>query len=140
MVEPILLKKWAMFGIYMLNFCPCRLLLPKQQLWRMSRAWGEDIKNRCSMYERLNPRCPMYEISISCHIYIYTQNPTDPCFDWKRPCFRGLTFKNRGQLGSRYIISQFVGKQSVNEVLVAESRVEDQVVPSSQCSMMFGAT
>ena len=33
----------------------------------------------------------------------YTWNPNDPCFDWKRPCFGGLTFKNRGQLGSRYI-------------------------------------
>ena len=37
-------------------------------------------------------------------IYILdTQNPNDPCFDWKGPCFGGLTFKNRGQLGSRYI-------------------------------------
>ena len=33
----------------------------------------------------------------------YTWNPTDPCFDWKRPCFGGLTFKNRGHLGSIYI-------------------------------------
>ena len=37
------------------------------------------------------------------HIYIYTWNPNDPCFDWKKPCFGGLTFKNRGHLGSRYI-------------------------------------
>ena len=29
----------------------------------------------------------------------FTWNPNDPCFDWKRPCFGGLTFKNRGQLG-----------------------------------------
>ena len=34
------------------------------------------------------------------YIYIYTWNPNDPCFDWKRPCFRGLTFKNRRHLGS----------------------------------------
>ena len=27
-----------------------------------------------------------------------------PCFVWKRPCFLGVTFKNRGQLGSGYII------------------------------------
>ena len=27
---------------------------------------------------------------------IYTWNPNDPCFDWKRPCFGGLTFNNRG--------------------------------------------
>ena len=35
-------------------------------------------------------------------IYIFLE-PNDPCFDWKRPCFGGLTFKNRGHLGSRYI-------------------------------------
>ena len=35
---------------------------------------------------------------------IHTWNPTDPCFDWKRPCFGGLTFKNRGHLGSRFIM------------------------------------
>ena len=33
--------------------------------------------------------------------FIYTWNPNDPCFDWKRPCFGGMTFKNRGHLGSR---------------------------------------
>ena len=36
-------------------------------------------------------------------IYMYTWNPNDHCFDWKRPCFGGLTFKHRGHLGSRYI-------------------------------------
>ena len=36
----------------------------------------------------------------------YTWNPNDPCFDWKSPCFGGLTFKNRGHLGSRYVISR----------------------------------
>ena len=25
-----------------------------------------------------------------------TWNPNDPCFEWKRPCFVGLTFTNRG--------------------------------------------
>ena len=35
--------------------------------------------------------------------YLYTWNPNDPCFGWKRPCFGGLTFKNRGHLGFRYI-------------------------------------
>ncbi len=29
----------------------------------------------------------------------FTWNPNDPCFVWKGPCFGGLTFKNRGQLG-----------------------------------------
>ena len=32
-----------------------------------------------------------------------TWNPNDPGFDWKKPCFVGLTFKNRGHLGSRYV-------------------------------------
>ncbi len=36
-------------------------------------------------------------------LFIYTWNPNDPCFGWKGPCFGGLTFKNRGYLGSRYI-------------------------------------
>ena len=29
--------------------------------------------------------------------------PNDLCFDWKRPCFGGSTFKYRGHLDSRYI-------------------------------------
>ena len=37
------------------------------------------------------------------YIYIYAWNPNDPCFDWKRPCFAGLTFKNRGYFGSSCI-------------------------------------
>ena len=32
----------------------------------------------------------------------FTWNLNDPCFDWKGPCFGGLTFKNRGQLGSTW--------------------------------------
>ena len=36
--------------------------------------------------------------------HICTWNPNDPCFDWKRPCFGGLTFKNRGHLGSSYTL------------------------------------
>ena len=39
----------------------------------------------------------------------YTWNPNGaPCFGWKRPCFGGLTFKNRGHWGSRY--TYLVGK------------------------------
>ena len=35
-----------------------------------------------------------------------TWNPNGaPCFGLKSPCFAGLTFKNRGHLGSRYLIS-----------------------------------
>ena len=33
---------------------------------------------------------------------VYTWNPNDRCFDWKRPCFGGLTFKIRGHLSSRH--------------------------------------
>ena len=33
----------------------------------------------------------------------YTWIPNDPCFDWKTLCFGGLTFKNNGHLGSRYV-------------------------------------
>ena len=36
-------------------------------------------------------------------IYIYTWNPNDPRFDWKKPCFGRAKAKNRGQTGSRYI-------------------------------------
>ena len=38
---------------------------------------------------------------ICVYIYIHLE-PNDPCFDWKRSCFGGLTFKNRGQLGSMH--------------------------------------
>ena len=34
------------------------------------------------------------------HNYIHTWNPNDPCFDWKRPFFGVVIFKNRGHLGS----------------------------------------
>ena len=37
------------------------------------------------------------------YIYIYTWNPTDPCFDRKRPYFGWLVVQNRGHSGSRYI-------------------------------------
>ena len=50
---------------------------------------------------------PMYYITLSIQIYIlvyiYTWNPNDPCFEWKRPSFGGFKPKNRGQTGSRYI-------------------------------------
>ena len=40
-------------------------------------------------------------------IYIHTWNPNDPCIGWKRPCLGGLILKNRGHLGSRYILLSF---------------------------------
>ena len=39
---------------------------------------------------------------------IYTWNPNDPCFDWKRPCFGGAKAQNRGQTGSRYIYIRYI--------------------------------
>ena len=41
------------------------------------------------------------------NIYIYTWNPNDPYFDWKRPSFGGLTFKNRAQQGVLRYIERF---------------------------------
>ena len=29
------------------------------------------------------------EVDSEVILYIYTWNPNDPCFDWKRPCFGG---------------------------------------------------
>ena len=45
-------------------------------------------------------------------IYIYIQNPNDPYFGWKRPCFGWLTFKHRGHLGSRYMLLSDGGSSS----------------------------
>ena len=45
-------------------------------------------------------------------------NPNDPCFEWKGPCFGGLTLKkNKGQLGSRYIPCHFPFRSSVEDGL-----------------------
>ena len=38
------------------------------------------------------------------HIYIYTWNPTDFGFGWKRPGFGVLTFKIDVTLGSRHFV------------------------------------
>ena len=38
-----------------------------------------------------------------CAVYIYTWNPNDPCFEWKRSRFGGFNPQNKGQTGSRYI-------------------------------------
>ena len=35
---------------------------------------------------------------------LYLEPFDDHCFAWKRPCFEGLTLKNRGNLVSRYMI------------------------------------
>ena len=39
-------------------------------------------------------------------MYSTAWNPDDPCFDGKRPCLGGSTFKNGGHLGSRWIVLQ----------------------------------
>ena len=36
-------------------------------------------------------------------INVYTWNPNNPCFDWKRPCFGGAKAQHRAQTGSRCI-------------------------------------
>ena len=41
-------------------------------------------------------------------IYIYIAgNPHDPCFDWKRPSFGGLTFQNRCHFGSNIYLYKY---------------------------------
>ena len=47
-------------------------------------------------------------VSLVCIYSIYAWNPNDHCFDWKRPCFGGLTFKNRGHLCSSYIFCIYI--------------------------------
>ena len=54
----------------------------------------------CLLNIYINEKIYIY-IYIYLFIYIYLE--PDPCFGWKRPCFGGLTFKNRGHWGSRYI-------------------------------------
>ncbi len=39
------------------------------------------------------------------HFVLFYLSFLDPSFAWKKPCFEGLTFKNRGHWGSRYILS-----------------------------------
>ena len=43
------------------------------------------------------------QISHPSGIQVYTCNPNDLYFHWKRPCFGGLKPQNRGQTGSRYL-------------------------------------
>ena len=50
------------------------------------------------------------------YVYLETQMGA-PCFAWKRPCFGGLTFKNRGQLGSRYSRHRFINTCNVTNSL-----------------------
>ena len=44
--------------------------------------------------------CWFWSAFICFYLYILSRT-NDPCFGWKRLCFEGLTFKNRGHLGSR---------------------------------------
>ena len=52
----------------------------------------------CVIYAHMFHKCMCTYVCV--YIYIYTWNPNDPCFDWKRPRFQ----KNRGQTGSRYVL------------------------------------
>ena len=101
--------KYTIYGScgYMSSFCvgnPCCFdpllqVLPGEQAQRgaeadvfFCRKGGGGMENH-GRYQKL-------DLMIS---NVYTWNPNDPCFEWKGPSFGGLTFKNRGQLGSRYI-------------------------------------
>ncbi len=66
---------------------------------------------------------------------INSWNPNDPCFDWKRPSFGGLTFKNRGHLGSRLFV---VGLDSLfsNKYLATWLPKTRQVATFSQSQPM----
>ena len=46
--------------------------------------------------------------------HVYTWNPNDHCFDWKRPCFGGSKPQNKGQTGSRYIYRIQIALSSTN--------------------------
>ena len=71
----------------------------------------------------------MYDILL--YWYIDALGPKWPLFDFKRPCFGGLTFKNRGHLGSRciyiyihirsyrwYSMNLFLGSSTVSDLWV----------------------
>ena len=49
---------------------------------------------------------------------VYTWNPNDPCFDWKRPCFGGCNHQNRGQTGSGYILEKTCWDSLKTKVLI----------------------
>ena len=74
----------------------------KHEIRILSLTSQYDIKYKNELF--LSTVCSCGLMS-NCMLYTYRSNPNDPCFDWKRPCFEGLTFKNRGHLGSigRYI-------------------------------------
>ena len=69
------------------------------------------LPKKKSMYQYyLSQAKPKVHYTKSCAAFaMYTWNPNDPCFDWKGPCFEGLTFKNRGHLGSKQPGSFFWG-------------------------------
>ena len=46
--------------------------------------------------------------------HVYSWNPNDHCFDWKRPCFGGWKPQNKGQTGSRYIYRIQIASSSTN--------------------------
>ena len=50
-------------------------------------------------------------------IYYLPWNPNDPYFDWKRPCFGRLAFKDRGQLGST---DTFIPMETVSVALIVK--------------------
>ena len=84
-----------------------------------TRAFGAGASSISTwpQVERLNA----HESSMD-NLYLPTWNPNDPGFDWKKPCFGGLTFKNRGHLGSAHRIH--VGKKHVGFCFVSPPFIE----------------
>ena len=72
----------------------------------------------------------IYEfIYIYKYLCIYTWNPNDLCFDWKRPGFGGFNHKNRGQTGSRYKYV-FTFNPSISwDQLVGEYEFQSRIAP-----------
>ena len=52
-------------------------------------------------------------------------NPNAPCFGWKRPCFGGLTFKNRGHWGSRLVLVSIYVDESFFLLLLCPNTQDD---------------
>ena len=84
------------------------VLMASRQRWK--KSWGAQVLE-VSPQRWLVVWCEFVEVVslISefqvVNIYIYTWNPNDPCFCWKRSLVFGVwkPFKNRGHWGSRYI-------------------------------------
>ena len=68
-------------------------------------------------------------------IYIYIErereDPNDPCFYWKGPCFGGLKPKNRGHTGSRYIYIYIIVYNS--HIMISHDNFKSQIDKEVRC-------